>query len=663
MSDSGPASRVGSFFGPYRLARLLRQGGMGEVYEAEDTRKRRMVALKLISQQFSGNSEFRARLQREAELAGRLTEPHVVPIHDYGEIDGRFYVEMRLVDGVDLGTLLHRDGPLDAPRAIAIIRQVAAALDAAHAAGVTHRDVTPGNILITGSDFAYLADFGIARAATDPGLTQIGTAIGTYYYMAPERFTDDTVTHSVDIYSLACVLSECLTGSPPYRADTVERLVAAHLTQTAPPPSQLRPGAFPPALDQVIARGMAKRPEERYRTAGEFAAAAHDALTTSEQHKATTILREGENAAQRADAGDRRMPHSFAPSPGAETMAGPVAPRPGGTGWSEHSGQEPSLIRSAPTTFSHTYGPGPGPDFRRPPVPMDPKRKQWIIVGSVALVALIAFIVAVAGYLSTRSSGPSQQASGQSVLPFNGIDFRLSPGGVALDSAGDVYVTSEGMYGRVVKLSPGSNATTVLPFHGLYQPQGLAVDGAGTVYVADFNNRVVSIAAGSNDQKELPFTGLSYPEGVAVDGQGAVYVADRGNSRVVKLAAGAKTQTELPFTGLKNPDGVAVDAAGSVYVADTDNNRIVKLDVNSNTQAELPFQNISVPWGIAVDNSGTVYVTEHDKNDVVKFVAGSNTPEVLPFQGLNTPLAVTVDKDRNVYVADRGNDRVVKLTR
>lgn len=653
MSDSGPASRVGSWFGPYRLVRLLRQGGMGEVYEAEDSRKRRMVALKLISQQFTNNPEFRARLQREADIAGRLTEPHVVPIHDYGEIDGRFFVEMRLVDGVDLGTLLHRDGPLAPPRAIAIIRQVAAALDAAHAAGVTHRDVTPGNILITGSDFAYLADFGIARAATDPGLTQVGTAIGTYYYMAPERFTDDDVTHSVDIYSLACVLSECLTGSPPYRADTIERLVAAHLTKTAPPPSQLRPGAFPPALDQVIAKGMAKHPEERYRSAGEFAAAAHDALTTSEQRKATTILREGENAAQRREP----EPQSW---PGAQTMVGPVASRTGGTGWNEQSGQHPSLIRSAPTTFGHAYG--SGPDFRRPPMPMDPKRKQWIIVGAIALVALVAFIVAVAGYLSTRNSGPAQEASGQSVLPFNGIDFRLSPGGVALDSAGDVYVTSEGMYGRVVKLTAGSNATTVLPFHGLYQPQGLAVDGAGTVYVADFNNRVVSLAAGSNDQKVLPFDGLSYPEGVAVDSQGSVYVADRGNSRVVKLAAGSKTQTELPFNGLKNPDGVAVDAAGTVYVADTDNNRIVKLDANSNTQAELPFQSISVPWGIAVDNSGTVYVTEHDKSDVLKFPAGSNAPTVLPFNGLNTPLAVAVDKERNVYVADRGNDRVVKLT-
>ncbi|OBJ20226.1 serine/threonine-protein kinase PknD [Mycobacterium colombiense] len=643
MSDSAPASRVGSWFGPYRLVRLLRQGGMGEVYEAEDTRKGRMVALKLISQQFSGNSEFRARLQREADIAGRLTEPHVVPIHDYGEFDGRFYVDMRLVDGVNLATLLQRDGALAPPRAIAIISQVAAALDAAHAAGVTHRDVTPGNILVTPSDFAYLADFGIARAATDPGLTQVGTAIGTYYYMAPERFTDDDVTHSADIYSLACVLSECLTGSPPYRADTVERLVAAHLTKTAPPPSQLCPGAIPPTLDRVIAKGMAKRPEERYRTAGEFAAAAHDALTTSEQRKATTILRDG-----------------FDSAPSADTVVGPWPAGGSGPNRSVPSGPRPSLIRAAPTTSGRVYR--PGPDFRHPTAPSDNKRKQWIIVGAVALVALVAFVVAVVGYLSTESSGPSKQASGQSVLPFNGIDFRLSPGGVTLDSAGNVYVTSEGMYGRVVKLTTGSDATTVLPFNGLYQPQGLAVDGAGTVYVADFNNRVISMAAGSNSQKELPFTGLSYPEGVAVDSQGAVYVADRGNSRVLKLAAGSNTQAVLPFNGLNNPDGVAVDPVGNVYVADTDNNRVVKLDAASNTQSELPFHDLSVPWGIAVDNSGTVYVTEHDKSDVVKYPQGATTATVLPFNGLNTPLAVTVDKDQNVYVADRGNNRVVKLT-
>src|SRR3984957_14743529 len=208
MIGSQPGAGVGSWFGPYRLMRLLGRGGMGEVYEAEDTRKGRVVALKLVSPQFSDDPMFRARMQREAGAAGRLAEPHWVPIHDYGEINGQLYLDMRLIEGSNLATALKQSGPMSPPRAVAIMRQIASALDAAHASGVTHRDVKPENILITGDDFAYLVDFGIARAATDQGLTQTGMAMGTYKYMAPERFTDNEVSYRSDIYSLACVLDE-----------------------------------------------------------------------------------------------------------------------------------------------------------------------------------------------------------------------------------------------------------------------------------------------------------------------------------------------------------------------------------------------------------------------------------------------------------------------
>ncbi|MGH3958179.1 serine/threonine-protein kinase PknD [Mycobacterium sp.] len=643
--------------------RLLGRGGMGEVYEAEDTRKHRVVALKLISEQFSGNSVFRARMQREADAAGRLTEPHVVPIHDYGEIDGLLYLEMRLIDGTDLSTLLKRSGPLNPPRAVAIVRQIAAALDAAHTSGVTHRDVKPENILITGDDFAYLVDFGIARAAADPGLTQTGTAMGTYNYMAPERFSSDEVTYRADIYSLACVLAECLTGSPPYRGETIERLIAAHLTQPSPRPSELRPGRVPAALDEVIARGMAKNPDDRYRSAGDLATAAHDALTEPEQHQSTRILRQGDRSTTPGGIADSGPETLRAPSPawegGPQTMARPVP-----------SGATQPVPTAPPTGQQAGWRRQPGPpppasgppDFRPPPSARgrsDDQRKRRIIIGAAALV-VIAVVVAV-GYLVTGPSGPSTPASGQTVLTFGGIDYRLSPGAVAVDGDGNVYVASQGMYGRVLKLPVGSTKPTELPFNGLYQPQGLAIDGAGTVYVTDFNNRVVKLTAGSNDQTDLPFNGLNYPEGVAVDTSGAVYVADRGNDRVVKLAAGSSAPTDLPFDGLNNPDGVAVDQGGNVYVTDTDNNRVLELAAGSNTQTVLPFTGISVPWGIAVDSKSNVYVTEHDKNKVAKLVAGANNSTELPFTGLNTPLDVTVDKDGNVYVADRGNDRVVKL--
>ncbi|WP_372509632.1 serine/threonine-protein kinase PknD [Mycobacterium alsense] len=653
---SAPGTRMGSQFGPYRLLRLLGRGGMGEVYEAEDTRKRRVVALKLISEQFSGDPMFRARMQRESDAAGRLTEPHVVPIHDYGEIDGRLYLDMRLIEGDDLATLLRRTGPLSPPRAVAIVSQVAAALDAAHASGVTHRDVKPENILVTNSDFAYLVDFGIARAAADPGLTQTGTAMGTCKYMAPERFTSDDVTYRADIYSLACVLGECLTGSPPFRADSMERLIAAHLLEPPPRPSQMMPGRVPAALDQVIARGMAKNPEERYRTAGELAAAAHDALTASEQHQAVAILQHGEPMGDAETMVRPVVPTGGWPAPpgGGFTGGNTISPPGGVSGWRSQSVPMPYPQPSR----SDYWGGGP---------PADRRRKWWIVGGAfaVALVAVIALVVV----LMHGSSGtqPKEQA-GQSELPFTGIDFRLSPGGVALDKAGNVYVTSQGMYGRVVELPAGTSAPRVLPFNGLYQPQGLAVDDAGTVYVSDFNNRVVKLTRGSNNQTVLPFNGLNYPEGVAVDAQGAVYVADRGNGRVLKLAAGANAQTVLPFNGLKNPDGVAVDPAGNVFVADTDNNRVLKLEVGTNAQIELPFGGVSVPWGIAVNPAGDVFITEHDSSQVKKLPAGSNVPVVLPFTGLNTPLAVAVDSSGDnskgggtVYVADRGNNRVVKL--
>jgi serine/threonine-protein kinase len=614
---------------------------MGEVYEAEDTRKGRVVALKLISPQYSGDPMFRARMQREAGAAGRLTEPHVVPIHDYGEINGQLYLDMRLIEGSNLASVLKQSGAMSPPRAVAIVRQVAAALDAAHAGGVTHRDVKPENILITGDDFAYLVDFGIARAAADPGLTQTGTAMGTYKYMAPERFRDHEVTYRSDIYSLACVLGECLTGTPPFRADSIERMVAAHLMEPAPRPSQLRPGRVPAALDQVIATGMAKNPEDRYHTAGDLANAALHALTAPEQHQAESILQHGEDAAAA-----QTLARPAAAGAGVRSWAAPPAGA-GGGGW----GHNPGASSTGRPAGNHQ------PDFSPSAPQRRDRRKLWLLIGAAAVL-----LIAVFGYVVRPQHGPQPaDACGQNVLPFNGLNFRLSPGGVAVDSAGAAYVTNQGMYGRVVKLSPGSDTPTVLPFTGLYQPQAVAVDAAGAVYVTDFNNRVVMLAAGSNNQTQLPFTGLSYPEGVVVDGAGNVYVADRGNDRVVKLPAGTNTPTVLPFTGLNNPDGVAVDAAGNVYVTDSDNNRVVKLVAGSNEQAVLPFTGISVPWGVVVDSAGNVYVSEHDNNQVLKLASGSHAPTPLALTGLNTPLQLALDKDDNVYVADRGNDRVLKL--
>jgi serine/threonine protein kinase len=208
-------SRVGRTFGKYSLNRLLGKGGMGEVYEAYDTDKRRSVALKILREQYSEDDQYRTRFQRESHAAAILQEPHVIPIHDWGEIDGNLYIDMRLVKGQTLHELL-KTGPLEPERAVAIVNQVASALDAAHAEGLIHRDVKPQNIIVTSSDFAYLLDFGIAEAKGDTRLTMAGYQIGSFDYMAPERFNDLPNTPAADVYSLAGVLYEALTRRTPF---------------------------------------------------------------------------------------------------------------------------------------------------------------------------------------------------------------------------------------------------------------------------------------------------------------------------------------------------------------------------------------------------------------------------------------------------------------
>jgi serine/threonine protein kinase len=269
---------VGGKFGKYDVNRLLGKGGMGEVYEAYDTEKGRTVALKILTDRYAEDETFRARFMRESRAAAILQEPHVIPIHDWGEIDNTLYIDMRLVQGQTLHDLLG-EGPLEPERAVDIVRQVAAALDAAHAEGLIHRDVKPQNILVTAEDFAYLVDFGIAEAQGEAHLTQTGFQVGSWAYMAPERFRAQDATAAVDTYSLACVLYEALTGGCPFPGET-QQVIAGHLSLPPPRPSATNLGV-PAAFDEVIARGMAKEADDRYGSTGALGRAAKRALTAA----------------------------------------------------------------------------------------------------------------------------------------------------------------------------------------------------------------------------------------------------------------------------------------------------------------------------------------------------------------------------------------------
>jgi serine/threonine-protein kinase len=284
MTDESPARRAGdpatgggTEFGQYRLLDLLGRGGMGEVWRAYHAVIDRIVALKVLPEHFAQDEQFQQRFRREAHLAAQLNNAHVIPIHTYGEINGRLFVDMRLIDGRDLKTVL-ADGPLELARAVRIVEQVAKALLAAHKIGLVHRDVKPSNILLDGDDHAYLIDFGIARAAGDTTLTGTGTFIGSWQYMAPERFGAGPTDARADVYALACVLFECLTGQTPYPGDSLEQQYAGH-TRTPPPrPTSLSPD-LPGGFDTVIDKGMAKNPDDRFATTADLARAAREAST------------------------------------------------------------------------------------------------------------------------------------------------------------------------------------------------------------------------------------------------------------------------------------------------------------------------------------------------------------------------------------------------
>ncbi|MDT5232855.1 MAG: serine/threonine protein kinase, bacterial [Mycobacterium sp.] len=594
----------GKSFGNYRLIELLGRGGMGEVWRAHDTVIDRIVAIKILPPEISRDEVFQQRFRREAHAAARLNSPHVVPIHTHGEIGGRLFVDMRLIEGTNLESMLDA-GPLPPAQAVRFIEHIARALQAAHKAGLLHRDVKPSNILVDDDDYAYLIDFGIARAVGERALTTAGDVIGTFFYMAPERFAGEEtgaprVDARSDIYSLACVLYECLTAEHAFPGDSLEQQVRNHLASPPPRPSLARPG-LPNAFDTVIARGMAKNPGERYTNPMELANAARDALT--------------------------------APSANAPLSA--FQPR------------VPQATAARPEAFTHAAS---SDQRRRVQARLPWWRRNPVIIAAIpAVLAVIAVVVymAVAG---KQESAPGNLR--QTVLPFTGL---REPQGLSVDSGGTVYV-ADTMHNRILALSAGSNDPAVLPFEGLNSPSGVTADNTGTVYVNDSGNkRVLTLPSGSRKQTQLAFTDLDHPTGLTVDSARTVYVTDTGKNRVVALDASSNKQYELAFNGLNGPTGLVVGGSGTLYLADSGNNRVLSLAPGSNAQTTLPFVGLSDPGGVTVDSSGAVYVTDSADNRALKLPAGSSQQDILSFSGLDYPWGLAVDNNGTVYVAGHNN--------
>jgi YVTN family beta-propeller protein len=276
--------RLGSELAGYRIDSVIGRGGMSVVYLAEEVHLDRKVALKLLSPELGGDAKFRERFIRESRLAASLEHPNIITVYEARDIEGQLYIAMRYIAGGDLKSLIAREGPLDAERTISILSQAASALDAAHREGLIHRDIKPGNILLnprsekSRADRVYLSDFGLTKRATsDSGITATGQFVGTLDYAAPEQFEGKPLDARTDVYSLGCVLYECLTGEVPFTRDNEAALVYAHLMAIPPKVTNKRPD-LPSVIDAVMVKAMAKQREDRYPTAGELVQGAAEAL-------------------------------------------------------------------------------------------------------------------------------------------------------------------------------------------------------------------------------------------------------------------------------------------------------------------------------------------------------------------------------------------------
>ncbi|MBA3407951.1 MAG: protein kinase [Solirubrobacterales bacterium] len=282
---------LGRVLAGYRIEERIARGGMGLVYRAEHLNLRRRAAIKIIAPELAEDAGFRERFNGEARIAGALQHPNIVTVYDAGEQDGLLYLAMQYIEGSDLSSVLRDQGRLRPYRALDVCRQVAAALDAAHAQGLIHRDVKPANVLIEGRT-AFLTDFGLTKRieGTPAALTKAGDMVGTVHYIAPEQIHGGHVDARTDIYSLGCMVFQCLTGELPFARDSDVAVIYAHLSEEPPRLTSVRP-ELPAGLDAVVTKALEKAPEKRFQTCADMTSAARAVIDAAGPLADSTITR------------------------------------------------------------------------------------------------------------------------------------------------------------------------------------------------------------------------------------------------------------------------------------------------------------------------------------------------------------------------------------
>jgi YVTN family beta-propeller protein len=660
-------------FGPYEIESLLGSGGMGEVYRARDTRRERLVALKVLPDVFSNDQEYLSRFRREQHVAARLREPHVIPIHDYGDVDGRLYIDMRLVDGEDLGALLRRTGPLPPSRAVHLVSQIGEALDAAHAEGLVHRDIKPSNVLVTAADFVYVVDFGIARpvGTSRTALTITGATVGTLDYMAPERFTNQPVDGRADTYSLACLLYECLTGTRPFPGDDLPALMYAHLYGTPPRPSSVVPDV-PEALDEVVARGMAKRPEDRYETTPAFTAAARAAL-------------------QPATPGS---PPPAPPAPAAFQPTHVVSPPPvaalgvaSGTGGHRSVDQLPAPAGFAPApggpaAGSSAAGTGspPPPEGGRPRgrSSRGPGRRRTRALALMALVAVVVAALVLVSVVFLRSDDPGDTAA----QPSSGPAAAQSPPApeiapsIPIPTAGDavpvgatpgyIQVAPNGRFAYIANRDAGVvtvfdtalAATTATITIDAGPPQFITFSPDGrtayvTVFTKDYTvNDVVFLDTATNEvTKTVPVGHRPFAPATTPDGR-LLYVPSHNDGRVdIVDTTSGEVVGHVPTP--PNPHWVVFSADGTrFYTADHESGVVTVFDAATNGLiTQIPTGR--APHSLALSPDGTrVSVVNFESNTLSVIDTATDAVVATVDIGLK-PQDVTYAPDgRHLYTAN-----------
>jgi streptogramin lyase/tRNA A-37 threonylcarbamoyl transferase component Bud32 len=646
-----PDPRLGTEIAGYRIESVLGRGGMSVVYLAEHTGLKRKAALKLLTPELALDERFRERFVRESQMAAALDHPNIIPIYEAGEIDGVLYIAMRYVRGTDLKSLLGAEGALPPERALAICTQAAAALDAAHAEGLVHRDVKPANILLApgpradSPDHVYLSDFGVTkRTSSGTGLTGTGQFVGTLDYAAPEQIEGRPLDARTDVYSLGCVLYECLTGEVPFPRESDMAVLWAHMSQPPPTVTDRKP-ELPAAIDEVVAKAMAKSPDDRFATCGELTDAARDALTLG-----------------------TGMASSFAEASGTGTgVAAPEAPQAP----PQPAGPLGPVVPEVP--------PGAGHPPEAPGRPLL-SRNRLVPLAAILVVGLVLVLVP----LATRGKNPS--APGHSPTPSGpagpqqGLLVRIDP--LTNTVAGKFFAGTGPMHVAVGEGSAwvadrASGIVTRFDAEGQKVAQitvgkGLAdiVVGLGSVWVANQDSgNVYRIDPATNDIRDQVAVGIGI-ENIAI-GSDSVWVANNrdgvlagidperkvvvstvlGSSAVAKSDLAVQGATVWQVAWRQEGGGVVVGLLSVDPVTSKAEGRA--LLVNSSSGSATPPSRIALAAGAA-------WITTSLDNKVRRVDLRTFVDKEIPTG--KQPIDIVSDGSGFVWVANRGDQTVWKIS-